>query len=776
MTPVRASARRSAGWLDTAIASIGVWLLYVPHYTALRLLTPRYGLAWARFVARVHWLVTFVGVHRDARRNLAALHPRFRGGASVSTILRRHLEMKHECFARVRVYHQHGARAGEASGQDAFSIDVAEECATALEAARRSEQGLVIVGFHVNHFEMVSALLQENLPERSPLQVKLRRAHNIDHATSYVASLATDHAAEADRLARAPVFYLDESGSVLPLVRVLRKGGTLALAADGAYAKDFIDAPFFDGTLRVSTGWARLAAMTKSRVLVMLDTAAPDRRGGRRLMAFDHVQPDGTSEDAVRATVEGAIKVLEEAIAREPWGWHPWQRLGDRGGKRYELTQSRIAETQQRRSQVAERFSKQPADAKPRRPRIAILCNSVTPYRLHLHRRIVDEMPEVELWTLTTHGNAYSRWAATVPPDEIRPVEFGHGEPTNEQTLVRYSAREWRKGGRVIDWLREHRPDAVFCQGCGDVGRLRVLRWCHANETPAFLTGDFNTRGTPIAAWKHPLKRVVYRSAIDWSTGLMPCGQLGLDLLHRYGGHDKPTYWFPFVPDTSLQAAPPADTVRRVRQRFAFDRSRRRLVFSARMMPVKRPDIAIKAFAAIAERRPDWDLVMLGDGVLREPSEALVPPALRDRVLWTGFFDDPADVAAVYATCDAMLLPSDHEPWGVVVVEAAAAGLAIVASDVVGAAPELVRPGRNGETFPAGDVSGLAEALLRVTDEERIDRYRDESPRVLHEWLDQADPVDGLRAALRDCGVLPPPPAPVDPIATIPEARVPALT
>lgn len=734
--------RRS--WSDFA-TTVGVWLLYAPHYTTLRLLTPRYGFAWARFVARLHWLLTFFGAQAAARENIARLRPFFDTDASVATILRRHLEIKHEAFARVRVYHLHGPD----SERRQLRWEPTPESEAALASTREAGGGLIVVGFHDHLFECTAPLMRQIFPGRSCMQVKLRRSHNVEHTNAAVAEMATQRAIEADRDAGASVFYVDDHTSMRPLIRVLREGGAIAVAADGAYGDGFVDTPFFDGRLRASQGWARLAAISGARVLIVVES--PARGTTRRLELHDHVQCRDASPEAVRGAVAGAARVLQDAISRRPWGWHPWQRLRTEqspdGTPLYALGGRRALAP-----------SKRPVmtPSGPERKPVAVLCNSVTPYRLHLHRRLVDEVPEAELWTLSTHGNAYSRWADTKAPDEIRPVEFGAGEPTNEQTDARYSLREWRKAGRVIRWLRDNQVKAVFCQGCGDVGRLRVLRWCRDNGVPAFLTGDFNVRGAQVAAWKRPVKDWVYRNAVRWSTALMPCGSLGMELLDEYGGQGKPRYPFPFCPDTAMYREPPAAAMQRVRERYGLDPSRRRVVFSARMMPVKRPDIAIEAFARIAARRPEWDLVMVGDGPLREPTEAAVPPAIADRVLWTGFLNDPADVAAICRQSDVLALPSDHEPWGVVIVEAAAAELAIVTTDVVGAAPELVREGRNGATFPPGDAAAMADALLRVTDPARIDSFRRESPRVLAEWLDVADPVANFRAALTDFGVIRP--------------------
>jgi glycosyltransferase involved in cell wall biosynthesis len=80
----------------------------------------------------------------------------------------------------------------------------------------------------------------------------------------------------------------------------------------------------------------------------------------------------------------------------------------------------------------------------------------------------------------------------------------------------------------------------------------------------------------------------------------------------------------------------------------------------------------------------------------------------------------PAQLRDVYAACEVLVVPSVatatfREPWGLVVNEAMNRGLAVIASDAVGAAAGgLVRDGETGLVVPAGDVAGLAHALQRV--------------------------------------------------------------
>jgi len=98
-----------------------------------------------------------------------------------------------------------------------------------------------------------------------------------------------------------------------------------------------------------------------------------------------------------------------------------------------------------------------------------------------------------------------------------------------------------------------------------------------------------------------------------------------------------------------------------------------------------------------------------------------------------------------------LVLPSDYEPWALVVVEAAAAGMALICSDVVGAAAELVKEGVNGFTFPVGDVGAMTQRLREVTAPQRIDQMKERSKEVLGEWRRKADPVEGLRRAVEFC-------------------------
>lgn len=388
------------------------------------------------------------------------------------------------------------------------------------------------------------------------------------------------------------------------------------------------------------------------------------------------------------------------------------------------------------------------------RPAVAIIANSHTPYRAHLHRRIARELTAIRLFSVFTHDQSNSPWAAS-NDSEINPVSFGAGESSNDQAKLKFACREWRKGGRVIKWLCENNIKAVVMFGYNDAGRIRVIRWCRKAGVPCFLFGDSNIRGDRTGGLKGWVKKQVVGRVVKWCRGVMPCGTLGQAYFEKYGARPENVFFFPYEPDYELAPSITAEELAQARKRFGLPEGRRRIIYSGRLIDIKRVDLLIDTFVSIANLRSEWDLVIVGDGALRRSLEARVPAALKERVQWTGFLDDQRTVTAIYRCGDVLVLPSDYEPWAVVINEAAAARLAIVSSDVVGASAELVREGVNGATFRAGDLVGLTAALRQVTDTAVIDRLKAGSATVLSDWRRRGDPVRGLRRALESTGVLP---------------------
>ena len=378
---------------------------------------------------------------------------------------------------------------------------------------------------------------------------------------------------------------------------------------------------------------------------------------------------------------------------------------------------------------------------------IAIVANNMTPYRLHLLQRIHRELPEVRLSSLLTHDDPLWKFS---PEDlaEIGTVSFGTGETSEQQGKIRYQVHEWRKAGRMIDALKNKDVVAVILCGYVGAGRLRILSWCHRTGRKVLFSSDSNVKlDSPQG-----LARLIKRPLVEWVCrqvdAFLPCGTLGRAYFEKYGADPSRVFYFPYEPDFSLIEQIGEADMAAARNRFHLSAGRKRIVYCGRFVAIKRLDLLVEAFKQIAEVRPEWDLLLMGDGPLRPQVESLANSLLGTRVTITGHLDNQRMISSVYRCCDVFALCSDYDAWSLVLNEAAAAGLALVSSDVVGAAAELVQEGINGRTFAAGDLAALKSALLEVTDPATLNRMKESSRTICAHWRRMADPIVGLRNAL----------------------------
>jgi glycosyltransferase involved in cell wall biosynthesis len=129
-------------------------------------------------------------------------------------------------------------------------------------------------------------------------------------------------------------------------------------------------------------------------------------------------------------------------------------------------------------------------------------------------------------------------------------------------------------------------------------------------------------------------------------------------------------------------------------------------LFIGRYIPAKAIDVLIQAYQDYRQLVDDpWELVCCGQGTLK--SQLAGQLGIIDR----GFLQ-PAEMESIWQSAGAFILPSRFDPWPLAIVEAAAAGLPIICTDVCGSAVEVVRPWYNGLVIPEENAAALTQALL----------------------------------------------------------------
>lgn len=144
------------------------------------------------------------------------------------------------------------------------------------------------------------------------------------------------------------------------------------------------------------------------------------------------------------------------------------------------------------------------------------------------------------------------------------------------------------------------------------------------------------------------------------------------------------------------------------------------LLAVARISKWKRHDLVISAFEAVAETQPDLSLVIVGAKDPLEPEwwdylqKRTADSRYAKRIHWIGNVED---VRPWYRAASILLLPSENEAFGRVLVEAMACGVPVVAARG-GGVPEIVRHGKDGILIPMGKSHAMAEAIRIILKDE----------------------------------------------------------
>lgn len=287
--------------------------------------------------------------------------------------------------------------------------------------------------------------------------------------------------------------------------------------------------------------------------------------------------------------------------------------------------------------------------------------------------------------------------------------------------------------------------DAVLVQGWQHYGMLKaawlakraglqVLMRCEATDHVASSTG---------------LKGKVREAAVSFLLSkvdkCLAIGTRNREFYLRRGFKAENIGSMPYCVDNDhFRQKAEATDVAALRAELGLDATRPVILYASKLMRRKFPDHLLQAYAQLPVPRPY--LLYVGDGELRAALEIEVAAQQLTDVKFLGFRNQ-SELPAYYALADIFVLPSINETWGLVINEAMNAGCAIISTDQVGSAVDLVQDGKNGYVLKAGDIAALTTALSSCLDKERLRAMQAVSLKCIEHW-GIGENVQGLRAAL----------------------------
>ena len=398
----------------------------------------------------------------------------------------------------------------------------------------------------------------------------------------------------------------------------------------------------------------------------------------------------------------------------------------------------------------------------PRRPvRLAYVVSHPIQYQVPLLRRIAEE-PGIELTVF--FGSDFSvkgyrdegfgvevKW--DVPLLEGYRYEF---LPVLRDTGTEGTFTPISHGltARLRD--REGRPafDVVWVHGYATVNQMHAILAAKSMGIPVLVRAESWLGDRPRGGAKRAAKKLFFAGLRHLVDAVLVTGTPNRAYWEHTLGEDFPMFLMPYAVNNrwfQQQSAKAAACREELRERLHLEPGRPVILFASKLQARKRCVDLVEAYARLspgAEQPRFPALVIVGDGEERATLEAQAAATGLDGIRFHGFANQ-SELPRFFDLATVFVLPSRHEPWGLIVNEAMNAGRAVIVSDEVGAHFDLVTDGVEGCVFPAGDVEALTAALGRVLvtpgiAEEMGRRARERVER----WGFEQD-IEGLQQAIR---------------------------
>jgi glycosyltransferase involved in cell wall biosynthesis len=275
------------------------------------------------------------------------------------------------------------------------------------------------------------------------------------------------------------------------------------------------------------------------------------------------------------------------------------------------------------------------------------------------------------------------------PKDPNAPLDLNALE-----AIGQWESRTGLSDEAILERITAFAPEVVLAAGWMDKGYCRVL---------ARLAGRCLRVGLTDSQYHGTLRQKVaclgsQRLQRRWFDVLWATGERQADYARRLG----------FSGTRLWQGAYACEWERFAAARLPAHRRERKFLFVGRFVEAKGIDVLKEAYRTYRTQAPDpWALECIGLGPLKSVLEG------EEGVEMPGFVQ-PQDLPKTMATAGAFVLPSREENWGVVLQEAAALGLPLIATEACGAGVHLLRDGWNGFTVETGSARDLTRAMIRM--------------------------------------------------------------
>lgn len=318
------------------------------------------------------------------------------------------------------------------------------------------------------------------------------------------------------------------------------------------------------------------------------------------------------------------------------------------------------------------------------------------------------------------------------------------GSPRRENWLKQPVATD------IYDQLKEGQFDAIWVHGWHWLCSIQAIIAAKRLGIPVMIRTEANGLTEPLNFLKVFTKRTFLSWLFNNVDAFLCVGALNKQFFQKYEIDNKRLFSVPYAVDNSFfqkKSALAQPHREALRKSLGLVPNRKIILYAAKLIDIKRPQDLLAAYQLLSvdgTQEPEPYLLFVGDGVLREHLESIVLTTGWQSIKFLGFRNQ-SEMPAIYDLCDVFVLPSRFEPWGLGINEVMNAGKAVVVSNQVGCASDLIKDKTNGIIFPVADTRALADAMDWAIANSKL--AGDSSLKIINEWGFNQD-IQGIKNAL----------------------------
>ena len=280
---------------------------------------------------------------------------------------------------------------------------------------------------------------------------------------------------------------------------------------------------------------------------------------------------------------------------------------------------------------------------------------------------------------------------------------------------------------QVLRW----NPDAAFVIGWAYSGHLNAIKNL-SKKIPVYFRGDSTLLNEPSGI-KKTLKYLFLKWVYKHCSCAFFVGTNNKLYFKKYGMKENQLFFAPHAIDNQRFMLPQQAGASELRTTLGIDSTEILILYAGKFDPVKNLPLLLKAFIRL--NKNNVHLLLAGSGIEEDKLKKIAWEYNgSENIHFTGF-KNQSYMPLLYQAADLVCLPSKSESWGLAVNEAMACKKAVLVSDNVGCAADLVKENYNGSIFKSNDENDLVKHLALLTKSKALlKEYGENSGKMIKDW------------------------------------------